>query len=261
MTDITTVLGAGSDEFREYILRNPHTLVYSEPHFLELIAEHLGARCAWFVSHHEGAIAGLLPFLVKDGPLGSVFNSLAYYGSNGGVIQSDYNINSKAALVDAFYAMAADSKAASATIISNPLEGDAEFYDTHAAHDFRDERIGQVTHFPDCAEGLLARFEDPRPRNIRRAIKEGVVVARGATDDLEFLFSTHVVNMNAIGGIAKKLAFFDAIPAKMRPRDWAVFTASIAGKPITALLLFYFNRTVECFMPVIVASHRMTRRC
>jgi hypothetical protein len=259
MTDITTVVGAGSDEFREYILRNPHTLIYSEPRFVKLVADHLEARCAWLVSRRDGAITGLLPFLVKSGPLGPVFNSLAYYGSNGGVIQVDHNTNSKAALVEAFYAMAADSKAASATIISNPLESCADFYDSCAGHDCRDERIGQITHLPASAEDLTARFDDPRPRNIRRAIKEGITVTRGATEALDFLFSTHVDNMSTIGGIAKKREFFDAIPAMMHANDWAVFTAWLDGKPIAALLVLYFNRTVEYFTPVIVDSYRNTQ--
>lgn len=259
MTSITTFSGAGGQEFREYILRNPSTLLYSEPRFLELVTEHVGARCAWLVARRKGEIIGLLPFLKKDGPLGPAFNSLAYYGSNGGVIQANQDTDSKSALIDAFYTMAADVKAASATIISNPLEGDSDFYDAHIAHDFRDERIGQITHLPSSDEDLIARFEDPRPRNIRRAIKEGVTVAQGGTEALEFLFNKHADNMAAIGGLAKKRSFFDAIPVKMKRWDWAVFTASLDGKPIAALLLFYFNRTVEYFTPVIIESHRNTQ--
>lgn len=259
MTNITTFAGAGGQEFRDYILRNPSTLLYSEPRFLELVAEHVGARCAWLVARRKGEIVGLLPFLEKDGPLGPAFNSLAYYGSNGGVIQANQDTDSKSALIDAFYNMAADAKAASATIISNPLEDDFDFYDVHVPHDFRDERIGQITHLPSSDESLIAKFEDPRPRNIRRAIKEGVAVARGTTEALEFLVNTHAANMAAIGGLAKKRSFFDAIPTKMQRGDWAVFTASLDGKPIAALLVFYFNRTVEYFTPVIIESHRNTQ--
>ena len=259
MTNITTVMGAGGDEFRQYILRNSRTLVYSEPRFLELVAEHVGARCAWLVARRKGEIVGLLPFLEKDGPLGPVFNSLAYYGSNGGVIQVNQETGSKSALIDAFYTTAVDAKAASATIISNPLEGDSDFYDAHIEHDFRDERIGQITHLPSADEDLIARFEAPRPRNIRRAIRGGVTVTRGATEALEFLFNTHAANMAAIGGLAKKHSFFDAIPTKMQTGDWTVFTAMLDGKPIAALLLFYFNRTVEYFTPVIIESHRNTQ--
>jgi hypothetical protein len=196
---------------------------------------------------------------MKEGPLGPVFNSLAYYGSNGGVIQVENDIDSKIMLLDAFYNMASEEKAVSATIISNPLEDDSGFYDSYVKYDFRDERIGQITHFPHCIDDLLARFDDPRPRNIRRAIKEGVTVIRGGKEALEFLFSTHVDNMQSIGGVAKKKEFFDAISTRMYQQDWAVFTALQDGKPIAALLLFYFNNTVEYFTPVIVQSHRNTQ--
>lgn len=250
------IKGSGDCELRDYILRTPSTLVYSEPRFLELVSEHLAAQSYWLVARRKDVITGLLPFLVKDGPLGPVFNSLAYYGSNGGVIQAESDIASKAELLNSFYSMADDAKAVSATIITNPLEGDSEFYNSQIMYDFRDERIGQVTHLPARAEDLLDRFTDPRPRNIRRAVKEGVTVARGGAAALDFLHSTHVDNMVAIGGIAKKRAFFDAIPSKMESDDWAIFTASLGGKPIAALLLFYFNRTVEYFTPVIVQSHR-----
>jgi hypothetical protein len=259
MINISKTDGVGDGGIREYSLRNPRTLVYSEPRFLKLVSGQLGARCHWIVARREGLITGLLPFLVKEGPLGPSFNSLAYYGSNGGVIQAENDVASKVALVDSFYEMATDAKAVSATIIINPLEGDSEFYNSHVVHDFRDERIGQITHFPARAEDLLGSFDDPRPRNIRRAIKEGVTVVRGGLEALDFLYSTHVDNMTAIGGIAKKRAFFDAIPATMEADDWAVFTASLDGKPIAALLLFYFNRTVEYFTPVIVESHRNTQ--
>lgn len=258
MIDITKVADGGG-EFREYVLRNPHTLAYTEPRFLRLVSEHLEARYSWLVARRKETITGLLPFLVKDGPVGPVFNSLAYYGSNGGVIQIEQDIESKAGLVDAFYAEAAAANAASATIITNPLEGDSEFYDAHAGHDYRDVRIGQITHFPAHAENLLHSFEDPRPRNIRRAIKEGITVVRGGTEALDFLYQTHIDNMAAIGGMAKRRTFFDAIPAKMDASDWAVFTASLDGQPIAALLLFYFNKTVEYFTPVIVEQHRNTQ--
>jgi hypothetical protein len=259
MTDITTIDGCGGQEFRDYVLRNPNTLVYSEPRFLKLVANQLKARCVWLVARQAGQITGLLPFLVKEGPLGPAFNSLAYYGSNGGVIQAENQDDTKFALVNAFYNMAVDSGAVSATIISNPLEGDSEFYDSYVRHDYRDERIGQITHLPTSDEDLIASFEDPRPRNIRRAIKEGVTVAKGGIEDLHFLYSTHLDNMTKIGGLAKKREFFYAIPAEMNAEEWSVFTASLDGRPIASLLLLYFNRTVEYITPVVLESYRNTQ--
>ena len=259
MTDIAIIYDNGGQEFRDYILRNPHTLMYSEPRFMNLVANHLDARCGWLVARQRGQIAGLLPFLVKEGPLGPAFNSLAYYGSNGGVIQAESHNDTKIALVSSYCKIADDCRAVSATLISNPLEGDSEFYESYFRYDYRDERIGQITHLPSSGEDLIARLEDPRPRNIRRAIKEGVTVARGSTKDLDFLYTTHLDNMIAIGGLPKKREFFDSIPTKMNGDEWSVFTASLDGKPVASLLLFYFNRTVEYFTPVVTESYRNTQ--
>lgn len=257
--EITKFIGSGGEQFRKFILQNPNTLIYSEPRFIELISEHLDARSEWLVLRRDGEIKALLPYLVKEGPLGPAFNSLAYFGSNGGVIQIENDMKDKIALVDTYFKIAADAKALSATIISNPLERDAKFYDFYSKHNFHDERVSQITHLPENIDQLLVKFDDPRPRNIRRAIKEGVTVTKDKEAGLEFLFNTHVDNMKAIGGLAKKKEFFDAIPGKMQTGDWAVFTAKLNGSPIAALLLFYFNRTVEYFTPVIVESHRNTQ--
>ena len=259
MTDIAIFDGEGGYEIRDHLLRNRNTLIYYEPRFLKLVADHLDSRCGWLVARNSTTIVGLLPFLAKGGPLGPVFNSLAYYGSYGGVAQAKNDNESKAALISAYFDMAANAKAVSATIISNPLEGDSSRYDAWAQADFRDERIGQITHLPEDIESLMARFEDPRPRNIRRAIREGVTVKKGGIEEIDFLYSTHVINMNRIGGLAKHRDFFDAIPDKLLGNEWAIFTGSINGEPIAALLVLYFNETVEYFTPVILESHRNTQ--
>lgn len=262
MLRFAIVEGHGGEEQRDYLLRNPRSLAYGNPDFLGLLAGHLNARAGWIEARHNGALAGLLPFLAKSGPGGSVWNSLAFYGSNGGAIQAAPDDEAKIGLIRAFYREAADDGACAATIVTNPLEEDAAYYDRHAERDFRDERIGQITHFPQLLPGedLMDRFQNPRPRNIRRALKEGVTIAK-STDpaSLGFLYETHVANMRAIGGLPKAEPFFTAIAPTMAGGDWAVFTAFLSGRPIAALLLFYFNKTVEYFTPVIVEDFRGTQ--
>lgn len=262
MLSIDIVEGRGGAEQRDYLLRNPHSLAYGNPDFLGLLAGHLDARAGWIEARREGSLAGVLPFLVKSGPGGSVWNSLAFFGSNGGAIQAAPDEEAKIGLIKAFYREAAAAGACAATIVTNPLEEDAADYDRHAERDFLDERIGLITHFPGLGPGedLMDWFQDPRPRNIRRALKEGVTVAKSTDSNcLGFLYETHIANMHAIGGQAKAESFFTAIPQAMANGDWAVFTASLKGRPIAALLLFYFNKTVEYFTPVIVEEFRGTQ--
>ena len=91
--------------------------------------------------------------------------------------------------------------------------------------DFVDERISQITHLPENADQLLSRFDNPRPRNIRRAVKEGVKIIKNNQDGINFLYSTHLANINGIGGLPKKYEFFESIPSKMEQNQWAIFTA------------------------------------
>jgi len=262
MLTIQYYKGSGNDSHYEYIKRNPNTFIYGTPRFMSLIGIHLDAQPGWLVATNNDEIVGLLPFMKKNGYLGPVFNSLAYYGSNGGVIQHSNNEEAKAYLISEFYKMAEDERCASATIITNPLENDSEFYNNHTGYDLIDERIGQITHFPNNIkqDELMSIFQDPRPRNIRRAIREGIEVTKRQDDEsMKFLFLTHVANIEAIGGLTKKQSFFELLPQIMEKNDWNVYLGTINEKPVAALLVFYFNKTVEYFTPVVLESYRNTQ--
>ncbi len=256
---IECIDNSDQQELVQYALRNSASLIYGTPRYLTLISKHLAAYAGWLIAKQNKEIVGLLPFIKKDGPLGPVFNSLAYYGSNGGVIQHETNEEAKIALIKEFYEMAKKAKSVSATIITNPLLNDFDFYHKHTHYDLLDERIGQITHFPSISkpEDLLHSFQDPRPRNIRRALREGIVVERRQDHDaLYFLYSTHVANIESIGGIPKKLEFFQLLKETMNEAEWTIYVGKTKEEPIAALLLLYFNRTVEYFTPVIREAHR-----
>ncbi len=248
----------------EYLSRCATSLVYGTPRFLTLIASHLNANIHWLVATERGPIVGLLPYLVKDGPFGPVYNSLPYYGSNGGVIQDDNNLDAKRALISYFYENAAQKLACSATLINNPLLQDHLVYESCSSYTHRDIRIGQITHLPlnsaQPQEDLIKMFDDPRPRNIRKAIKENVVVTKTQDlDSLKFLFETHQNNISAIGGKPKRRSFFQMIPEVMTKSDWDVYIAHKEGRRIAALLVFYFSKTVEYFTPATLEEYRPTQ--
>jgi hypothetical protein len=255
--------GFGTKQHTSYLEQNPNSLIYSSPQFIHLVANHLEANAGWLVAtDNVGNELGMLPYIRKAGPLGEVFNSLAYYGSNGGVVQHKQNDPAKIALIKEFYNLAKQANAVSATIINNPLEQDSSLYEAYTDYDFKDERIGQITHFPNSLDNddLMSLFSDPRPRNIRKAIKCNVVVEKNhSIEAIEFLYSTHVENMKAIGGLAKKKSFFDVMPDLVEKKHWTIYLAKIDEQPVAALLLFYFNNTVEYFTPVILEEYRNTQ--
>lgn len=262
MLKIECIETISNEEIYKYLKTNPKTLLYTTPRYVSLIANHLNATQKWFLARRDGQLAGVLPCLVRDGALGPVYNSLAFYGSNGGVVQSSADKAAKIAIVNEFYDVANYNGACSATIVNNPLELDGGFYDQAINFDSKDERIGQITHLDAITspEQLLKIFMDPRPRNIRRALKEGIEIKKSQTlEALDFLFKTHWDNITSIGGIPKEKEFFMKIPENMNSDEWEIFTAYSQNKPIAALLLFYFNETVEYFTPVIVESCRASQ--
>ena len=189
MIDIEIIQGNGDAIFQSYMLQNHNTLIYSSPNFINLVTSHLNAEPNWVVARKGSEILGILPYIVKSGPLGPIYNSLAYYGSNGGVIQKHENDQIKRDIIEKFFSQAKLEESASATIITNPLEQDADLYEEVTQYDCRDERIGQITHLPqdNDPDNLIKLFQAPRPRNIRRALKEGVSINIGHTESLDFL--------------------------------------------------------------------------
>jgi lipid II:glycine glycyltransferase (peptidoglycan interpeptide bridge formation enzyme) len=149
------------------------------------------------------------------------------------------------------------------TIISNPLDTDGDkWLKENTTYNLIDERIGQITHFPKeegvaLESALIKSFEDPRPRNIRKAQKEGVKVYQSNTKEaMDFLYKTHYDNITAINGIAKEKRFFDYIPDFFSDDQYKIYIAEQNGVKIGALLLFYFNKTVEYFTPAVVEKYR-----
>ena len=119
---------------------------------------------------------------------------------------------------------------------------------------FKDQRIGQITTLPSICdeELLLSKFSNPRPRNIRKAIKEKVNKKQNS-EGIDFLYQIHLENM-AIEELQKK--FFKKIPKFFKDSEWNIYTAYHDSKPISALLVFYFKCTIEYFTPVTLSDYR-----
>jgi hypothetical protein len=259
----TTILEAsGSAEVERFVARSANALVYTTRPYLELVAWETGSTPAWVVVSDDAGLRAALPVLVKQGRFGPVVNSLAYYGSNGGVIAAPGDDEAVRAAFHGLDALCAQQGACSATVISNPLRGDDALYAAAFPHDERDDRIGQITEFPADRrpETLLATFEDPRPRNIRRAQRAGVRrYASRSAETLAFLHAVHDQNIRAVGGLPKRREFFEHLPRVLPEEAWRVYVAELEGTPVAALLLLYAGETVEYFTPCIVEEHRATQ--
>lgn len=248
-------------EYEELLLSNFSTLFYQSLNFHDLLKEHLACLSIYFVWENDKKYVATISFLYKTSEIyGTVVNSLPYYGSNGSfVFESTLRPQEKESIRNefktAFLNFINENKVVLSTIITNPFENeDNEWIKKNISHDFFDSRIGQITPLPSFSENiendLMNIFADPRPRNIRRAKKAGISIKTEHNKEaLQFLYDTHKKNIESVGGKAKKESFFQLIPNFFNETQFSLYLAYKENKPIAALLLFYFNKTVEYYTP------------
>ena len=179
--------------------------------------------------------------MVQDGPHGKVINSLPFYGSNGGVIGSK---NGAKVIFSKLKEIVFDTKTASFTYIENPLNLLSKDFMINST----DKRIGQFTDI-SCEsnhdEFAMKIIHSNRRRQVRYAIKNGVTV-RENNEDINFVKKVHQKEMSSLGRKYKHNRFFELIEKYFVPgEDFKIFTAERNDKKIAALLLFYYNKTVE----------------
>lgn len=259
---VDIIPGPGNATLDAFAAGSRGSLIYTSSDYIRLVAGETRSDASWITVVDDYGVRAALPVLIKTGSLGRVVNSLAYYGSNGGVLCRAEDTEAKHVAVDAFVTYCSDVGAAASTLITNPLLDDHDFYQTHLSHDLVDQRIGQFTLFPTdrTADSLIGMFEDPRPRNIRKAERNGIEVAASQSmSDIAFLSDTHQQNIAAMSGLPKRREFFDALATSLHESAWRIYVARQGDERVAALLLLYFNGTVEYFTPCIVEKHRSTQ--
>lgn len=241
-------------DYQTFLHSIDKSLIYYTVSYKGFIQELLGCKSQYWVVVENDQITGVLPSMEMKGPHGRVINSLPYYGSNGGVLAT--TITARNALCEKYNRVVRERGVAAATFVTHPL---MPIHGSLVAHDFVDERIGQftlLTNEGDAAAELLERLDGSTRRNIRKAEKSNVVVHID-NKAIGFLEDIHRENMADIGGKAKSEKFFELLPKHFLPDEqYRIYVAEIEGELVAALLIFYFNKTVEYFTPVTRKEHR-----
>ncbi len=252
-------------EYGEFLLRDPRSLLYASVEYRDFLARAVGGSATYLLALNEQEqIIGTLPYFCLESPgYGKVINSLPWYGSHGGCIVAGPRASEARRALLKQYRMAVDAPdVLSATLILAPSEEDAlaEYRDI-LTPSIEDRRVGQMTPLPANSCQVEAQLESvllQKTRNLaRKSLKQGFVL-RECDDDgtWRFLFETHVENMQAIGGKHKPWPHFLAMRETLPANSRRLLVAELDGLPVAALLLLYFNRTVEYVTPVIKHDYR-----
>ncbi len=253
------------DEYHNFLLNDERNSFFSTIEYRNLIACETDSEPYYFTYTRNDILLGVLPsFLRRNDEYGNVLNSLPYYGYYGGVILDPALSQDKKSVIfekifQKYIEFCQENNVISSNLIENPMKQNKHLYEKHYNPDMYDERISQITTFPNVSEQadeqdiedqLMQMFEPMRRRNIRKARKEGVdfFVSRDR-EDLIALAKLHQQHMNAIDGNEKSIAFFESIPDLVSEDHFKVYLATFDGKKIAGLLNFYFNKTVEYYTP------------
>jgi len=267
--DIDLIPDDLADEYDTFVLSVDSSLLFASWRyrvFLQRVVPRAYPRYvgAW----NNGKLVGVLPLFVVTGEYGSVVNSLPFYGSNGACIvqQQAGQAEIKQALLREYRDICDDVDAVTSSIVTNPLMRDASFYDEQLDYTYREQRIGQVTVLPGTEEAghgteeaLMASLHSKTRNCIRKGMKSGISVRKSTSeDDMRQLLDLHDRGMKAIGGRAKDWAVFKTIRDVFCPgRDYTLYIGERGGETVAALLLLYWNHTVEYFVPASLDECRI----
>lgn len=240
-----------STQYEDFLNSSSASLLYYSLKYKMFLEELLNCKSRYLLALEKDKITGILPLMEKNGAFGKVINSLPFYGSNGGALSNDLSVST--ALYKSLDNIVADENISAATVVTHPLLQPEE---NPIECDFIDERIGQWTPLNIADIESMEIFDASTRRNVRKAVKSNI---RITIDNSAWLFleETHIENMKAIGGNAKGHDFFTMAQKHFKAgKDYNIYVAELDGKPVAAILLFYYNKTVEYFTPVTIDSAR-----
>jgi len=252
-------------DYRQLLANAPaamfnHSLLYRK--FLQKIL--IDAEDHYLLAYEAGELMAALPLFLKHGYLGSVVNSLPFYGSHGSVVaKSNAGKSVIKALLDAYSAFCDNREVISSILIESPIDPNKKIYSSYKS-DYVDARIGQITVLPEpCAmheveDRLLSLYHQKTRNIVRKGLKSGFIVRHdGSQKTFEELHALHDENIRSIGGEAKPWEVFEAIRDIFQyDKDYRIYIAICDEQIVCALLVFYFKGIVEYFTPVTLKSYR-----
>jgi len=239
-------------KYENFLHSIDESLLYYSTKYKDLLEEYLNVESEYALAVDEADnIHAVLPLMKKEGRFGTIINSLPFYGSNGGILTKNDNANRM--LID--YYNHISKEATGSTYITNPLFKEP----TEINHDMVDVRIGQWTflgHENNLEEEVMNSYHTKTRNMVRKAMKENVQVEID-NSQMEFLYETHYENIASIGGKPKDRRFFELIEKYFQKGiDYNIYVAKMNGVNIGGVLLFYYNKTVEYFTPVVLNKYR-----
>ena len=162
MIRIETLQAGVESQYQDFLLADPSSLIYSSLEFREFLLRAVGGTPTILLALDDyDQIFGTLGYFKLEVPgVGTVINSLPWYGSHGGcIVRGKFESDARQALLERYREEAESPDVLSSTIVLTPDEVLAkDEYLSVLKPDFLDQRIGQVTELPQAGGDLSSGY-------------------------------------------------------------------------------------------------------
>lgn len=249
-------------EYFDFLIKRDNISIYHSLIYRDLLAYCTRSTPKYFIAINESEkIVGCLPsFFKQDEILGNVLNSLPFFGSHGGLICNDSYVGIE--LLKYYDKFARENNCLSYTINSNLNDNFIDIYISVLNPSTTLKKVSQITLLPpkdiNLKEILFSKFHQKTRNIIRKSLSYGFeILVQNDKESFESLEAIHKENMISKGLLPKPSDFFNYIQKKWIPGvDYNIYVAKKNDKIVSALLLLYFNKTVEYYCPATKLEYR-----
>jgi len=209
--------------------RGPHLSGWKK-----VIEESFGHTCIYLMATESNALHGILPLVhVRSRLFGSFLISVPFL--NYGGIVAEQNV-ARESLFDFARELAVTRRAAYVE-----LRHEAPQLDNVPT---RQHKVSMFIELPDESEKLWNEFKPKLRSQIRKPMKEGLVVRIGREEELANFYKVFSVNMRDLGTPVYSRNFFAQILKNFPASAW-ICTVLWREQPVAAGLVFGFRDTLE----------------
>jgi FemAB-related protein (PEP-CTERM system-associated) len=219
------------DDFvhRQLAARGPHLAGWKK-----VIEESFGHQCIYLMASENGAVHGVLPLVhLRSRLFGSFLVSVPFL-NYGGIVSE--NPTARQSLFQHARALASERGASHVE-----LRHELRLLDDLPT---KQHKVVMLLDLPEEPEKLWNQFKAKLRSQIRKPMKEELLVRFGREEELENFYEVFSVNMRDLGTPVYSRKFFSSILQHFPKTSW-ICTVFFKGRPVAAGFLFGFRETLE----------------
>lgn len=249
-----------------YLETCDNQLIYYSDEWINFIQKiYSNIKVKNIVYTHQGSIVALMRFAyIEDPDVGTVINSLPFYGSHGGPIILSNDPVLECDILKAFSVISNELNSISSTIIESPYQQLNQSFLENLSFKCVDSRIGQITFLPQGnskseIEEKLFNILHVKTRNAVRKGKKLPIKIEISLNETDWIWMHHIHNesIKALGGKPKPYDVFKHLRDALEDHV-ELYIAKLEGSeiPIAALVILRYRDTIEYFTPVVDTHYK-----